>query len=265
MTFPAVDRIVFQRNTLDEVICQLCFPTILRIDAENPAAFQEHIRSEYPVYHEAAIVRPDNLPPGLPSEMLSAISSKSPHEFINRDGQWKVSLSPGFIALSTNAYLNWEDFAGRLVEPLQALVDIYTPAFYERIGLRYKNIISRRSLDLESREWSDLLMPHIAGVLSSSASIPESNVVDLFTRFQIELDGAPGKVQIMHGLAKLKKRTEADPELAYLIDNDFILEDKTEVDSAREVLDRFHEYSQRVYRWCVTHELLQALGGGAQK
>ena len=50
MPFPESERVVFRRNTLAEVICQLRFPPILEIAAKDPAAFQEQIRAEYPLY-----------------------------------------------------------------------------------------------------------------------------------------------------------------------------------------------------------------------
>ena len=53
MPFPDSERVIYQRNPLLEVICQLRFPSILRIDSEAPAVFQERVRKEYPMYQEA--------------------------------------------------------------------------------------------------------------------------------------------------------------------------------------------------------------------
>jgi uncharacterized protein (TIGR04255 family) len=53
MKFPASQRVKHIRNPLMEVICQVRFPKILRIDAEVPVNFQEEIRSEYPTLNRA--------------------------------------------------------------------------------------------------------------------------------------------------------------------------------------------------------------------
>lgn len=45
MLFPPTQRVIYHKNPLVEVVCQLRFPTILKIDAEIPVAFQEAVRS----------------------------------------------------------------------------------------------------------------------------------------------------------------------------------------------------------------------------
>ena len=49
MPFPDAKRIIFRKNPLTEVVCQLRFPPILKIDAEVPANFQEAIRTEFEI------------------------------------------------------------------------------------------------------------------------------------------------------------------------------------------------------------------------
>ena len=64
------------------------------------------------------------------------------YNFISADGLWKLNLTSTFIALSTLRYQRWEDFATRLDRPLAQFIQIYQPAFFERIGLRYVNAFS---------------------------------------------------------------------------------------------------------------------------
>ena len=52
MAFPPSDRVVFEENTIEEVICQLRFPPILAIVSDVPAAFQERVREKYPLYKQ---------------------------------------------------------------------------------------------------------------------------------------------------------------------------------------------------------------------
>lgn len=63
MPFPDVPRVIYEINPLDEVICQLRFPPVLKIDTEVPAGFQEQIRDDYPFYESKSPLR---LPTGLP-------------------------------------------------------------------------------------------------------------------------------------------------------------------------------------------------------
>ena len=41
-------RQIYRRRQLLEVICQLRFPDILKIESTAPAEFQDQIRAEYP-------------------------------------------------------------------------------------------------------------------------------------------------------------------------------------------------------------------------
>ena len=52
MPFPTSDREVYENNPLNEVICQIRYPAILRVAAETPSDFQEAIRDKYPMYEE---------------------------------------------------------------------------------------------------------------------------------------------------------------------------------------------------------------------
>ena len=67
MPFPESKRVVYQQNPLVEVICQIRFPTILQIGSEEPTAFQNSVRAEYPLYEKAD--RPGKLPREI-SELL---------------------------------------------------------------------------------------------------------------------------------------------------------------------------------------------------
>lgn len=48
--FSDSERVHYAKAQLAEVVCQLRFPSILRIAAEEPADFQERIRATYPRY-----------------------------------------------------------------------------------------------------------------------------------------------------------------------------------------------------------------------
>ena len=54
MPFPEVERVIYARNPLDQVVCQLRFPPILKIDAEIPAGFQDRVREDYPNFSETS-------------------------------------------------------------------------------------------------------------------------------------------------------------------------------------------------------------------
>ena len=74
MLFAEYQRFRYARPQLMEVICQLRFPTILAIGAQEPAAFQEAIRQDFPRY----VARQEQLPPGSGPAIPPPWSPKSP-------------------------------------------------------------------------------------------------------------------------------------------------------------------------------------------
>lgn len=261
MPFPDAPRVLYRRNPLETVICQLRFPSILRIDAEEPAAFQERIRTEYPILNTRS---PVNLPENLPPEIAKAVEESLPprfrpaarvYDFVSADSGWKVTLARDFIALtaSRGAYARWEDFEGRLRPVLEAAIEIYRPAFFQRIGLRYQNVIRRSALGLgQDIPWSELLQPHVAGEL---AKLPENAVDGITTAVLLRL-GDSAKAAIQHGLG----RAEGSGEVGYIIDSDFFTDERTEVANAEERLRAFNREARRLFHWCITVRLHDAMG-----
>lgn len=256
MTFPSYTRVIYRRHSLDEVICQLRFPSILRIDAEVPADFQDRIRHEYPLFEEQrSLEQTMEIPPEISKLMgleLQLGGGKQGYKFSSNDNAWEVVLTRDFLALTTKTYERWEDFRTHLNAPLAALLDIYKPDSFSRIGLRYKNVIRKTNLGLKDKEWAELLQPHIAGELSSTIapSIQKTGHESVMT-----LEGGIGQVRFRHGMPVVKEGTES----RYVIDSDFFSDEKMEVANAMERLDRFHREAGRLFRWCISDQLHSAM------
>jgi uncharacterized protein (TIGR04255 family) len=243
---------------LEEVICQLRFPTILRIESEVPAAYQERIRRQYPLFRESqgleqqlAIAREVIQKFG---QNLSLPTSVRAFEFLTADEVWTVTLTREFLALTTRNYQRWEEFREYLKEPLNSLLEEYSPPFFTRVGLRYKDVIRRSALGLQDIPWSDLLAPYVTGELS----VPEvaTSADEAVRRLLIRLPEGTGQVRIIHGLGQM---TGSD-ESCYIIDSDFFVDDRTEASSALDTLDRFNKQAGRLFRWCITERLHAAMG-----
>jgi len=97
MSFPPVPRVVYKTNPLEEVICQLKFPPILRIDSELPAKFQESLRRDYPLFQQAGPAIPAVFETGLSAALTNlrlpiSLSAKV-YNFISADEKWKVATN----------------------------------------------------------------------------------------------------------------------------------------------------------------------------
>lgn len=257
MPFPPSDRVIYERNPLAEVVCQLRFPPILRIDSQLPAAFQELIREQYPLFSEKR--EPAHMIE-LPSEIAEIAASafaqhgKTAYQFSSAERVWTVTLTRNFLALTCLAYERWESFGQHLGAALGALLREYKPAFYERVGLRYRNVIRRSLLGLEHAPWSTLLAPHIGAELACgdlSEAIEQAAHDVLFA-----LTDGPGKLRLQHGLMI----DAANNEQCYVIDADYFTEQRTSTQHALETLEFFNGQSGRLFRWCISNQLNTAMG-----
>lgn len=128
--FSNEERMIYAKRQLVEVICQLRFPEILSIDASEPAAFQDRIRREYPQYEKKI----EQLPPQMVNGKPVPAGTVNNYQFVSAEGQWKISLTKGFIALSTYGYTRWEEFAQRLDRILAVFIETYHPSWFTRVG-----------------------------------------------------------------------------------------------------------------------------------
>lgn len=254
MPIPEFERVVYERPGLAQVLCQLRFPTILRITNEDPAAFQEGIRRTFPNFK----TRQPSIE-GLPDQIKNMVpdlggdKSQRLFDFESEDGAWKTTLTNNFLALSTNAYTRWEQFQDNLRLPLERLHEIYEPAYYSRVGLRYRNVIVRSHIGLDDVPWSDLLQPHIAGELADEHI---GNEIEHASReVAIQLPEYDSKVLVRHGFA----HNEETQEVCYVIDADYFTEQRTERDHVFHRLGTFNRYAGRLFRWCISDRLYEAL------
>ena len=240
MLFAPYERYQYARAPLVEVICQLRFPTILSIGAKEPAEFQEAIRKDFPQY----AARQEQLPTKVVKKgNATALEPQKPitnYNFISEDGRWKLNLTQGFIALSTLSYTRWEDFATRLDRPLAQFIQLYQPAFFERIGLRYVNAVSRQRLGLEGELWDDLIRSQYIGILGEP-DVEESEIAKcsldvetpLVGDYRMKLHAGPGLI----GGGK------TDKEVKFILDGDFSTAGKHNPDAVPEKLERMHRFA----------------------
>lgn len=258
MPFPKTERVIYRKNPLTLALCQLRFPAILRIGKEAPADFQEKLRHEFPLFQEVNDTANsqlfENLAQIIPPEMLNLGNSR--FQFMSKDKVWIISLTREFVAVETSKYTCWEEFRGYLELLLNALVEVYNPAFLTRIGLRYQNAINRKALGLEDAAWRELLADFVLGPLAVNKTM--NKVTEHHGSALIQLNNEGDFVRIQHGL--VIDKTADSSHIKYLLDYDFHSNEETE---AKDVISKLNEYNslnRRLFRWCITDKLHNAMG-----
>lgn len=257
MPFPDAPKVLYGRPPLVEVTCKLCFPPVLRIEAELPTQFQERIRASFPYYHRKSAPPPTAQIPGTVTVTIGhEQSSNHPaHVFESADRNWRLNLTRDSFSLSTRLYKGWEDFRGRMGDPMRALADLYVPVFYSHVCVRYKNIIRRRVLGLDDTPWSELLRTGVSGPLGEEDVA--GSVVSVYNRWLIDLPDRKGQLDATLGLAlEEPKKTEK----VFVIETHSFTNDQTGLSHALGRLDDLNLFAGRFFRWCITDRLHLAMG-----
>lgn len=251
--FPDSPRVIYARNPIDRVICQLRFPTILQIRSADPADFQEKVRSGYPLYQlDSAGQLPAEVADMLSKFPVSQALERHNHVFSTEDSERSITLSANSISLSEHSYERWDQFREELELAIKSVEETYHPTFYTRVGLRYTDIIDREELDLDMA-WHDLINRELIGVLGAEQlreRTQESEAVAMFSLGDI-VPGAFARVR--HGLVKSEDAAEV-----YQIDADYFTAERSE--DVLGILDEFNRLAGNLFRWAITERLQNALG-----
>lgn len=255
--FSNENRVKYRKNQLGDVICLLRFPEILTIEANVPADFQEVIRDEFPRYSvrkETPLPKLSGIPGNLQLEKQPPTNN---YQFVSADGVWRINLSSRFISLACTRYTCWEDFAAKLDKPLAAFIKIYRPAYFERVGLRYLNFISRKALELDGTPFRELIQPQYLGLLADE-QVQES----AGTRFTVDAELAIRggcRAKIHAGPGQVRRGQQDDKEVKFIFDQDLYMLGKVAVNLSAGALQTLHTQADSIFRGAITDTLHYAM------
>ena len=251
------NRVRYRKNQLGEVVCQLRFPEILTIETEVPAKFQEAIRDQFPIYS----VRKETPMPKLTGAPGALQLQKQPqnnnYQFVSADGQWRVNLTSRFISLACTKYTSWEEFAAKLDQPLAAFIQTYRPAFFERVGLRYLNFISRKALNMESTPFRELIAPQYLGILVDE-QIPENATTRSTMDAEFAIRGGC-RAKIHAGPGLVNRAGAQDKEPKFILDFDLYMMGNLPVNLSAGALQTLHAQAHSLFRGAITDTLHDAM------
>ena len=255
--FSKEERCIYQSNQLADVICQLRFPEILTIGANVPVDFQEAIRGDYPQYS----ARKETPAPKLTGAPGQLSLEKQPdiinYQFVSADGKWRVNLTSKFISLTCSQYTCWEDFAQHLDKPLAAFIKVYKPAYFERVGLRYLNFISKENLGLTDCSFADLIHARYLGPLQEE-DVPDHTVARCSVDVEMAIRGGC-HLKLHAGPGFVKHNGVQDKHVRFIFDQDLFMNGNIPVNMSAGALETLHSQAYAVFRGAITDTLHDAM------
>lgn len=234
LNLPAVPRMEYSRNFISTAVCELRFPTLLEFEAAPPIGIQKALRKRFPDYRPSRDV---SLGP-------DSVDQKFSHRFLSKKGDWLVSFKSSAIALETETYTNFEDFAGKLDWVVEKVAPLLDSDYFTRVGLRYINHIPIGDGPLDGWVRQDL----VAG-----ATDERLGQID---KLETEIRGLTesGRYTFRHGLA-----TDEQANRLYRLDFDFSAVTVERADVSSLVRD-FNELAFWFFEWAAGEKAKAELG-----
>jgi len=244
---------------LVRVVAQVRFPPIVSIDRpEFIGPFQEAIRDTYPILRpertHALVVGPQGSVP---------VQEQMAWRFNDVEEDWRVSLTPQFLALEATKYTSRSDFLDRLrvvVEALNTHMDP-PPGVVERLGVRYIDRVTDDALD----EITSLVRHEILGIASTPLAARARHLLSE-TLFEL----SEGREQLLARWGHIPPNGTVDPAAiepiekpSWILDLDMFSTESRPFDT-KEIVKDAGRYAERLYtffRWTVTKAFLTRYGG----
>lgn len=244
LRFPQREDVRLQRAPLAEVICQVRFPSILRIASEQPVAFQERVRERFPqlAVEQGVVVHMEPLGTMPPS----AKPEPRIFRFKSADGNTVVSLALNFYALSTISYTHWRDFLELLRLVNQAACEVYDIPYAVRVGLRYINHLTLENTGANNvAELWEILRPELTVLLRGGCWDEPLEMLN-----NLVLAGEDSeRLTLRSGF-----RSREAP--IFLLDFDYFAEGNIPLEDLLTLCQRYHDVIYNAFRWCIPDEKL---------
>ena len=244
LRFPQREDVRLQRAPLAEVICQVRFPSILRIASEQPVAFQERVRERFPqlAVEQGVVVHMEPLGTMPPS----AKPEPRIFRFKSADGNTVVSLALNFYALSTISYTHWRDFLELLRLVNQAACEVYDIPYAVRVGLRYINHLTLENTGANNvAELWEILRPELTMLLRGDCW---DEPLEMLNNLLLA-GGENERLTLRSGFRSGEKPV-------FLLDFDYYTEGNISLENLSDLCQRYHDVIYNAFRWCIQEEKL---------
>lgn len=262
-TFPPL---VLDRSPLVYFLAQVRFSPILAM-TDHVNRIQERLRKlGYPHFFRADTFNVAFTPPTAPTIQKAELWT-----FSAADRKTGITISNNFVSFQAVDYQRYEDALPKVIEALEAVDDVVQIGLFERVGLRYLDVITP---DWDSGEkFSTYLQPEIIGI-SGEAIRVETLMHNTVYVGRTELNGtlvvrfttseAPNVLpaDLAGGNLEIPKLGVKDGTRIGILDFDHYVElgDQFSIALARTTLSDLHDAIARAFNECSTDKARELWG-----
>lgn len=252
-----LEEITLDPAPLQRVLAQLRFPPVASIAHEAfIAPFQERLRATYQLLRPETNVEALFGPEGLVQQQTTKV-----WRLLDIEEEWSVILSPSFVTLETTAYSSRDDFVARfrkVLDAFHAMSDPTPATVFERLGVRYSNMLTGEDATLRLR---DYIRPEMYGPLAIKMT-EGMELIATVSQAHFQLDGP----QLQARWAKLPPNAVAVPDLppvaepSWMLDIDVFFEGRTPFDStvAADRARHAATHAYRFFRWAMDDSFIDS-------
>ena len=245
---PATPHVRLRKSPLQLLLGQIRYPPIMALaDIRYIAPFQEALRGTYPEFGQEQQL-------GLQITPTGTVQTEDSRQWrlASGDGVWVILVNPSGITLQSGSsdYTDYGEFRSRFAAIWDLALVHFRPSRRVQQGLRYVNHIEG---DLQAHEWSTMINPELLGPIGSPRFGNELRQAIC----ELVLERPNGQFKLKHGIAA----TGPDMKRGYLLDFDYLTQQRPEELSLSEVLssfDSFHELIYGMFRWSITPRALKS-------
>ena len=254
--------IKYENNQIVEMICQVRFPTILRINNESDellSNFQDRIKNDFNNYTSINENVLNVNMKGVKNEIESFTpqvmrNSIKNHMFYSDNEETKVNLNSNFISITVSKYECWDNFKNLFEKVLDSFCNVYHVNSFNRIGIRYVNAFSKKELNIDEQDgWNRYLDDSIVG-LSSKYNVQVYN-----TNIEIPFNDNT-QMRIIAGLGEKGNVNSPNSTPVFIIDKDTYELGIIAKEEINKKLDNLHMHNSEIFESLIKDELRNKMG-----
>jgi uncharacterized protein (TIGR04255 family) len=238
------------RNFITKVIAKVDFQPILKLKNEEPAAFQEAIREQFPRFRQKASMD-IAIKPGE-----DFVTTKRPitWQFGNKEKNISINLNFQVISLTLEKYESFESFYSNIELMYNTFNGIYNPALIKRIGLRFINEINLKG---DPFDWDGYINDKLYAIIMAFPDFQKSVTRAMS---QMHLNFGDRTLLFQFGIFNSQYPNYISQK-EFILDYDCVCREECEPDAVLSKFKILYEDIKNVFKKCRGEKLLKIMRG----